>query len=102
MYKIIIEDRTSHMPDLTTSDCCCTFCVSLAVHLLPGDPGSIGQGLQVVPRLHVDDAVEIVLRWRAKNGCKERREQETYQKFERVKDYNTGCVMNECRENAKC
>lgn len=90
------------MPDLTTSDCCCTLCVNLDVQLLPGDLGSIGQGLQVVPCFHVDDAVKIVLRWRAKNGCKERRKKETYQKFKREKDYNTGCVMNECCENAKC
>lgn len=52
---------------------CCTFHVDLAVHLLPGHPGSLGQRLQVVPGLEVDDAVQVVLRWRAQNACAGRR-----------------------------
>lgn len=51
-----------------------TFCVSLDVDLFPGDPGFVRQGLQVVPRLHVDDAVQIFLSWRAEDACTQRRD----------------------------
>lgn len=36
------------------------------------------QGLQVVPGLHVDDAVQVVLRWRAKDACTEERERQFF------------------------
>lgn len=49
-----------------------TFRVRL-VESLPGDPGFMRQGLQVVPRLHVDNAVQIILRRRAEDACTQRR-----------------------------
>lgn len=61
------DDRA--IASISAGGCCCTFDVGLRVHLLPGHPGSFGKGLQVVPRLDVDDAVQVVFTRRAENGC---------------------------------
>ena len=55
-----------------------TFRVGLVEELLPGDLGFFRQGLQVVPRLHVDDAVQIFLRWGAEDACTERSVMDTF------------------------
>ena len=67
------ESLHVYCPVLEKSTCCNTFWVGLAIELLPGHPGFVRQGLQVVPGLQVDDAVQIFLRWRAKDACTERR-----------------------------
>lgn len=67
VYSLLVF-RTANKP------CHSTFRVCLVEQLFPRDLGFFRQGLQVVPRLQVNDAVQIFLRWRAKNACKKHKE----------------------------